>query len=264
MEKCFMKQGDQVKNILKQKFEDSRVSSVVQYFISSTQKFEQGDWDASLLNAGKFIEAIIKMLWVYAGKSLPQKSKDFNVGSFTQKIQDEVRTSEISEDGVRLYIPRASSFVYGIVSSRGARHHSDEFIPNEMDASTILPICSWILAELVRFSAKESINMNEAKKIIESLTERKYPIFETIDDRIYVDKKKFRGVNECGLLILYRIHPNRMSKDKFIDCLMLHGFKKTSIRFERFSDYIDTDKDSNILLRVTGIKKVEESLSKNR
>lgn len=263
MEKRFMKSENQVETLLKQKFETKRVSSVVQYFISSTQKFEQGDWDTSLSKAGKFIEATIKMLWIYAGKSLPIKQKDFKAGVFAQKIIDQVNTSEISEDGVRLEIPRASIFIYDITSNRGSRHDSDEIAPNEMDASTILPMCSWILAELVRFATKKSIDTEEAKKIISSLIERKYPIFEEIDDRVYVDHKKFKSANECGLLILYKVHPNRIAKNKFTDCLKRHNFKQSAIKFDRLSNYIDIDKHDNILLRATGRQKAEEILNKN-
>ena len=258
-----MKSENQVENLLKQKFETKRVSSVVQYFISSTQKFEQGDWDTSLSKAGKFIEATIKMLWIYAGKSLPIKQKDFKAGVFAQKIIDQVNTSEISEDGVRLEIPRASIFIYDITSNRGSRHDSDEIAPNEMDASTILPMCSWILAELVRFATKKSIDTEGAKKIIGSLIERKYPIFEEIDDRVYVDHKKFKSANECGLLILYKVYPNRIAKNKFTDCLKRHNFKQSAIKFERLSNYIDIDKHDNILLRATGRQKAEEILNKN-
>jgi hypothetical protein len=262
MEKCIMKLENQVESILKDKFEAKRVTSVVQYFISSTQKFEQGDWDSSLSKSGKFIEAVIKMLWVYAGKSLPTKQKDFKAGVFAQKIiNGEIGSSEIPEDGVRLEIPRASIFIYDITSNRGARHDSDEITPNEMDSSTILPLCSWILAELVRFSAKK-IDIDDAKKIIHSLIERKYPIFEEIDDRIYVDHKKFKSANECALLLLYGSYPNRIAKDKFIACLKLHKFKQSAIKLERLTDYIDIDKNDNILLRATGRRKAEEILNK--
>ena len=256
-----MKPENQAKNLLKQKFETKRVSSVIQYFIFSTQKFEQGDWETSLSKAGKFIEAVIKMLWVYAGKSLPVRQKDFKAGIFAQKIIDQVNTTEIPEDGVRLEIPRASIFVYDITSNRGGRHDSDEIAPNEMDASTILPICSWILAELVRFSTEKSIEVEEAKRIIGSLIERKYPIFEEIDNRIYVDHKKFKSANECALLILYRIYPRRIAKNKFTDCLKRHNFKQSAIKFKRLSNYIDIDVYGNILLRATGRQKAEEILN---
>lgn len=259
-----MKSEDVVKSILKNKFEERRILSVIQYFVSSSHEFEQGDWEASLAKAGKFIEAIIKMLWVYSGKALPSKQKDFKAGVYAQKIINEVTNAEISEDGVRLEIPRASIFVYDITSNRGARHDSEEITPNEMDASTILPVCSWILAELIRFSPKNSINTSDAKQIIESLIERKYPIFEEIDDRIYVDNKKFKSANECGLLILYAIYPRRLAKNSFINCLKLHKFKQSAIKFERLSDYVDIDLQDNILLRATGRKKVEEILNKHR
>ena len=263
MEKCFMKPVNQVENLLKQKFEAKRISTVIQHFISSTQKFEQGDWEISLSKASKFIEAVIKMLWVYAGKLLPAKQKDFKAGVFAQKIIDQVNTTEIPEDGVRLEIPRASIFVYDITSNRGGRHDSDEIIPNEMDASTILPICSWILAELVRFAAKKSIDIKEAKKIIGSLIERKYPIFEEIDERIYVDHKKFKSANECGLLILYKVYPKRIAGDKLTSCLKRHNFKQSAIKLERLANYIDVDNRGNILLRATGRQKAEEILNKN-
>jgi len=256
-----MKSENQAENLLKQKFEAKRVLSVIQYFISSTQKFEQGDWETSLSKAGKFIEAVIKMLWVYASKTLPTKQKDFKAGVYAQKIIDQVNNTEISEDGVRIEIPRASIFIYDITSNRGGRHDSDEIAPNEMDASTILPICSWILAKLVRFSTKKTVEVEEAKKIIDSLIERKYPIFEEIDNRVYVNYKKFKSANECALLILYKIFPKRIAKNEFVDCLKRHGFKQTAIKFERLSNYIDIDKNDSILLRVTGRRKAEEILN---
>lgn len=257
-----MKLENQVENLLKQKFEAKRVSSVVQYFISSTQKFEQGDWETSLSKAGKFIEAIIKLLWVYAGQALPAKQKDFKAGVYAQKIIN-LQATALPDDSLRLQIPRASIFIYDITSNRGGRHDSDEVAPNEMDASTILPMCSWILAELVRFATKKSIDIEEAKKIISSLIERKYPIFEEIDDRVYVDHKKFKSANECGLLILYNVYPNRIAKNKLTDCLKRHNFKQSAIKFERLSNYIDVDKHDNILLRATGRQKAEEILNKN-
>lgn len=164
MESNSMSAQDQVKNLLSQKFEEKRVVSSIKYFLSIVQKFEEGDWENSLSKAGKFVEAIIKLLWVYGGKSLPAKQKDFKAGAYAQKIIDQIDTTTIPEDGIRIQIPRASIFIYDITSNRGGRHDSEEVNANEMDSSTVLPICSWILAELVRFSAKGSVSIEEAKK----------------------------------------------------------------------------------------------------
>ena len=244
MEKCVMKVEDQIKNLL-------------------GQKFEEGDWETSLTKAGKFIEAVIKLLWVFAGKELPEKQKEFKATIFAQKIITQVTTATISDDGIRLQIPRASIFVYDITSNRGGRHDSDEVNANEMDSSTVLPVCSWILAELFRFSAKNLMSIEETKKIIDSLTERRYPIFEEIDGRIYVDSKKFKSAPECSLLILYKIYPKRISKDTLINFLKRHNFKQSAVKFERLSSYLDIDENDNILLRATGRRKAEEILNKN-
>ncbi len=262
MEKCVMNPENQIKNLLSQKFEAKRVNSVISHFVSCIQKFEEGDWETSLAKAGKFIEAVIKLLWVHAGKSLPAKQKDFKATAFAQKIIDQIDTATIPDDGVRLQIPRASIFVYDIASNRGGRHDSDEVNANEMDSSTVLPVCSWILAELFRFSAKNLINIEEAKKVIDSLTERRYPIFEEIEGRVYVDNKKFKSAPECSLLILYKIYPKRISKNMLVDLLKRHNFRQSAIKLERLSSYIDVDGNGNILLRATGRRKAEKILNK--
>jgi hypothetical protein len=255
-----MSAQDQVKKLLSQKFEEKRIVSALRYFLSVVQKFEEGDWENSLSNAGKFVEAIIKLLWIYGGKSLPAKQKDFKAGSYAQKIIDQIDTTTIPEDGIRLQIPRASIFIYDITSNRGGRHDSEEVNANEMDSSTILPICAWILAELVRFSAKGSMSTEEAKKIIDSLTERRYPLFEEIDGRIYVDNKRFKSATECELLILYKAYPSRISKKDLADFTKRHGFKPTAYKFERLNQYTDVNEDG-FLLKATGRRKAEEILS---
>lgn len=195
-------------------------------------------------------------------KSLPTKQKDFRAGVYAQKIIDQVDTTAIPEDGIRLQIPRASIFVYDITSNRGGRHDSEDVNANEMDCSTTLPVCAWILAELVRFSAKGSMNVEEAKKIIDSLTERRYSIFEEIEGRVYVDDKKFKSAPECALLILSKLFPRRTSKVELTAFIKRHGFKESAVKFERLSTYIDTDGNDKILLRATGRRKAAEILSR--
>ena len=94
------------------------------------------------------------------------------------------------------------------------------------------------------------------------MTERRYPVFEEIEGRIYVDNKKFKSAPECSLLILYKIYPKRISKNTLVDLLKRHNFKRSAIKFERLSSYIDVDGNGNILLRATGRRKAEEILNK--
>jgi len=251
----------EVEKILINNFEPKHVRSAVKYFTVASQKLEESDWETALINAGKFVESIIKLLWLHAGESLPERQKEFSAGLYAQKIIN-LNSSVLPDDSLRLQIPRASIFIYDVTSNRGARHDSNDINCNEMDASTVFYVCAWILSEFVRLSAKQTITIESSKRIIDSLTERRYPTFEEIDGRVYIDNKKFKSATECSLLILYKVYPKRINKEFLIESLKRHSFKKTALKFERLSPFIDIDKKDNILLRVTGRKKAEEILSK--
>jgi hypothetical protein len=257
-----MDEKEKVKDLLSQKFDPKKIDSMITYFFSCLQRIEEGDWENCLIKAGKFIEIIIKLLWTYSGKSLPARMRDFKAGAYAEKIIKEVDRKTVPEDEIRVQIPRASIFIYDVSSNRGARHDPEEVNPNEMDASVVMLLCSWILAELVRFSAKESINVDEAKKIVDSLMERRFPVFEDIDGRIYVDNKKFKSAPECTLLLLYKLYPKRIAKKKLVELVKKHGFKQTAVKLERLAKYMDDDGSGNLLLRATGKREAEKILNK--
>ena len=248
-------------DILELKFDKRKSRALVGYFSASTQKLEECDWESSLIQAGKFVEVVVKTLWVFAGKTLP-KAKDFKASIYAQKIINQVSTSELPSDGIRLQVPRACVFVYDIASNRGGRHDSDEFNPNEMDAFTTSVICSWILSELVRFCAPKNLSPHEARKLVESIIKRRYPVFEKIEGRIYIDKEKHKSALQCALLILYIQFPKRMHRDNLSKAVERHGYGKSALRFGRLSPFVDSDAQGDMLLRLSGRKKAEYILSK--
>lgn len=246
-------------NVLEIKFDKTRINKLITYFSGLIEKFEQGDWENSLVKSGKFVEVTIKLLWIFAGKKLP-KAKEFKAGVYAQKIIAEVIPKEIPSDGIRLQIPRACIFLYDITSNRGGRHDSDEFNPNQMDAFISLELCKWILAELVRFCTSNGLSPDEAQKIVESLIEKRYPVFEEIEGRVYVDDKKHKTANQCALMVLYKRFPKRINKDELTEAVMRHNYKKSTLRFSRLSRFVDSD-EKGILLRSAGRKEVEKLLA---
>ncbi len=255
-----MSNPDTMLNTLAVKFDKSKAGTLVGYFSGSIQKLEGGDWENSLVKSGKFVEATVKLLWTFAGKTLP-KAKDFKAGVYAKNIIDQVSATQLPSEGVRLQIPRACIFLYDITSNRGGRHDSDEFDPNEMDAITASALCSWILAELVRFCATNSLSPDEARKIVESVIVRRYPIFEEIEGRIYVDNEKHKSALQCALMILYKKFPERMNRNELAETVKRHRYGKSALKFERLAPFIDSDNSGNILLRATGRKKVEQILA---
>ena len=249
----------EVAGVLKCHF--SKSNQIIKCFSQLVQKFEQGDWKSTLTLSGNFVELVIKSIYTFAGEKLPD-SRNFKVSNFIQKII-QLNRDKLNSDSIRLQIPRACTFLYDITSNRGGRHHSDEHDPNEMDATISIELCSWILAELVRFCSKHNISPDEAQSIITLLVEKRYPFFEEIENRIYVDKERHSSSIQCALMILYKKFPQRMSKSKLIEEVQRNGYKKTSINFSRLLKYVDINDQKGIFLRSFGRKKVEQLLRKN-
>jgi hypothetical protein len=256
-----VKKEIRLENILSKEFDSNRVSKILRHFVDCEQGFESGNWELCLTKAGKFIEAIVKMLWIYCGKPLPP-SRDFKAGQYAQKITNEINKATVPHDEIRLQIPRGCIFLYDITSNRGARHDAEEMDPNEMDASLAMTICSWILAELIRFSAKGKLSTEQSKSLVDSITRRRYPTFEEIDDRIYVDSSKYQTPLECAILILYALYPRRIDEITLGDLVTRHGFLRQEFRGDKLLQYIDINEDDKVLLRATGRQKAEEILSR--
>jgi len=257
-----VKKETQLENILSKIFDPGRVSSILRHFGDCVQNFQEGNWETSLTKAGKFVEAIVKMVWTLDGKPLPSP-REFKVSRYIQKITDETDKTKVP-DGIRLQIPRGCTFLYDITSNRGARHDSDEVNPNEMDATLAMTACSWILAELIRFAAKGNISPEQAKSLVDSITRRRYPIFEEIDGRIYVHHSKYQNPLECAILILHKLGSRRVDEDTLFDLLKRHGFKRQGFRWDKLVPYIDENSDGKILLRATGRQEAEEILNRRK
>jgi len=244
--------------LLKDGFKATHVDAALKHFQNMVADYQKSEWADASAKGGKFIEAVMKALWVHAGEVVP-KGKDFKVGSVIDSLQQKPAAAGIP-DTIKLTIPRACRFTYEIASNRGARHDADEIDANEMDASTVVSLCSWILSEMVRFSQK-GLDLAEAKKIVEGLMRRKFPLSEEIDGRIYTQIG--HSAPEVALGILFEIYPKRMPKDELVKTLKRHEFSddNANVALVRIKKYVDVDEQGRACLRNTGVQRVDELIS---
>lgn len=158
-----------VNELLKDKFHAKHVDSAVQHFQRMVEDLQRGDWEDATAKGGKFIEAVLKALWVHVGETDPA-GRHFSAGS----IMDNLPSKSAFPDTVRLTISRACRFAYEIASNRGARHDATEIDANEMDASAVLSVCAWVLSEMVRYSQK-GLDLAQAKSIVDGVMRRRFP-----------------------------------------------------------------------------------------
>lgn len=249
---------EQIKLILSKKFAQRQVESSLQHFADAARRYQDADWEGSILKVGKFVEAVMKMLSLYCGQPLPPARK-FKVGATFTML------GQLSgyPDNIRIQIPKACVFIYDIASNRGARHDPDEIEPNKMDASVVMPTAAWIFAELVRFADAASSTPENTMMLVETLTEKRYPYFENINGRIYINFKNI-SPREVGLLILNVVYPKRKLREELIQELKRHGYKDNpiAIAMTRLKTVID-DQGGHWKLRKVGREEAEKILTRN-
>jgi hypothetical protein len=245
--------------LLANRFIARHVNSAVAHYNDAVERFQNNDWEGACAKVGKFVEAVLKALWVDVGET-PPAGKHFKAG----QIMDDLPKKSGREDAVRLTIPRACRLIYEISSNRGGRHDADEINPNEMDATVALANCSWILAEMLRM-AQKGADLARVQELVAQLTQKRYPFVEEVDGRIYVSLKGL-SAREIGLLALWYAYPRRLAKQELIQTLRRHRMNgaNASMAVSRLAGMTDNDEHDHLRLLKVGLQEVERLIAERR
>lgn len=244
----------QVKALLVQKFETRHIDACLKHFVAAREKYIAEDWDGVALKAGKFVEAVTKALMISCGKTVPT-GRHFQAGRELRQLE----LLSTYPDVLRIVIPKACIFIYEVVNNRGGRHDATDIDANAMDATVVIPLISWVLAEMVRFCSAGG-DINAAMTLIEELTKKLYPYFEDIDGRSYVNIDNLKA-SELALLLLYKSYPKRMVRQDLVDAVRRHGATASAANtaVHRLKNVVD-DENGKWKLRGTGRQKAEDLL----
>lgn len=250
---------EKIEKLLTPKFPKKHISAALNHFSEMISKYQAGEWESCIAKAGKFVEAALKALWSHAGQIVPS-GKHFKADTIITGLPNFPAGSV--DDTVRLTIPRACRFVYDIASNRGGRHDPDEVDPNEMDASAVVPNCSWMLAEMIRYAQKGAVDMSQAQQMVESLSARRYPLIEEVDGRVYFHYKDKSALDVALMALAYQ-HPKRMHQSDLVAAVKRHGFKAANaqVAVQRVKRFVDDDGNGNVRLLAPGLKRAEQVLS---
>jgi|SRR5579872_1532375 len=241
-------------------FPTTHISAAIGHFTRAVDDFGRGDWEDSVAKIGKFVEAMLKAVATHchvpfeAGRKFKADAVINALGQLPYGVHD---------DALRLLIPRACRVAYDLASNRGARHDPGEINPNAMDANFAIHTSSWILAEAIRYAQKGVVDPSQAKALVESLTEKRYPLVEEVDGRLYVHAKKKSAV-EVALVVLAQSHPKRVRKSVLIDTIKRNGFsvKNAKMAVNRISNLVDYDDGENLKLLAPGLQRAEEIIKR--
>lgn len=174
------------------------VDELIEGFLEAKRRFYLGDYRPNAVEGARYAEAVFRVLqWATQpngeftpiGRNLPRVDL-----LLTQLLNGTGSTS------VRKHIPRALQVIYTIRNDRDVAHLGDGIDPNLMDASVVVNLISWTLAELVRLY--HSVTADEAQMIIDQLVAREVPAIQEVRGFPRV-LRNLRAGEHC-LVLLYR------------------------------------------------------------
>lgn len=156
-------------------------SELIDSYRNIERNFIERRWEPSELNGGKFAEVVYTIVSGAVAASIPAKaSKPKNMADSCRALEGKpANPSLVGDKSLRVYIPRALVFLYDIRNQRGVGHIGGDVDPNAMDASVVVAVASWVMAELVRIF--HGVSTQEAQDTAAALVERKTPLIWEVD-----------------------------------------------------------------------------------
>lgn len=167
-------------------------------FNEIVSNFREGKWEPSELNGGKLCEVAYSILRGHVDGNYPTHSSKPN------NMVDDCKAFELAPKtfprSVRIQIPRMLIALYEVRNNRGVGHVGGEVDPNHMDASLVLNMSKWIMAELVRMF--HGVDTKTATEVVELLTERELPIIWQVNEKKRILRPGL-SMKDKTLLLLY-------------------------------------------------------------
>jgi hypothetical protein len=167
-------------------------------FSDIISNFKQRRWEPSELNGGKLCEVVYSILRGHVDGTYPARAS--KPGNMVDACRSLEQAGSVFSRSVRVQIPRVLVSLYEIRNNRGVGHVGGDVDPNQMDASAVLAMSKWVVAELVRLF--HGTNPKTASEAVEVLVERDLPIIWEVAGRRRVLNLKLTSKDKV-LLLLY-------------------------------------------------------------
>lgn len=238
------------------KLDGKLVDELLDGHAEAKRNFSLGGLRLSAVEAGRFCEAAFRLLEQISSGLFTPIGKQLK----TEKIAIDLANLSAASfpDSIRLHIPRALRVVYDIRSKRDAAHLADGIDPNIQDATLVISVIDWVLAELVRLY--HNVTPNEAQGIVQSIVTKATPTVEDFNGFLKVLNPKLKA-SECCLLLLY--HRDRQGAsieelNAWVQPKMRRNLRRTLDVLVHEKSYIHFD-GKRYLITMSGRRAVEQS-----
>ncbi|WP_159042663.1 hypothetical protein [Streptomyces curacoi] len=166
--------SESVRDVLKAAYDGKLVDELVGAYEEAKRNYYLGGHRYSAVEGGRFCEAAYRMLEEAAKGEHTPLGDSLRTDTLANWLASPA-TKKLSRS-IRHYIPRALRIVYDIRNNRDAAHLADGIDPNLQDATLVVHVLDWVMAEFVRLS--KGTSPEHARALVEALVTRKVPVVQ--------------------------------------------------------------------------------------
>jgi hypothetical protein len=218
------------------------------------------EYDACGVQAGKICESMIR----YLQQELLGSSTPFGttLPNFSVLCADMEKTPKTAgPEALRILIPRALNFVYTMRNKRGMGHEGEEVDPHEADASAVVALANWCVAELIRVTS--TLPMEDAQRVVDALAERELPVVWSGAGRKRVLDPKMSRRDQVLTLLYSQLEEATPVEDlcEWVEAPRLDLFKARIIEPMHADRLVEYDRDTaTVVLLPPGVAAAESLL----
>ena len=174
------------------------VNELLEAHSEAKRNYYLGGLRLSEVEGGRFCEAAFRLLeQITQGKFTPLGT---TLDSETI-IRDLAKLPKASHPpAIRIHIPRALRLVYDIRNQRDVAHLADGIDPNLQDATMVISVLDWVLAEFIRLY--HQVTANTAQQIVNEIVTRTAPVIQDFNGFLKVLKPNL-ATSDHILVLLY-------------------------------------------------------------
>jgi hypothetical protein len=223
--------------------------------------FAESRWEPSELNGGKLCEAVYTIVDGYmSGTYKSRATKPRNMPAACLAFEQAYPNASRSP---RIQIPRVIIALYEIRNNRGVGHAGGDVNPNQMDATAVLYMSKWLMAELVRLL--HNLTTDEATEIVEALVEREVALVYKWGNKRRVIKLGLTWRQKILLLLAGVTEADETDLVHWLEHKRVSNLRKDSLRPMHAELLIDFDETTHkVRLLPPGVTEAEALIHKHR
>lgn len=175
------------------------VDELLDAYEEAKSNYYLGGLRLSAVEGGRLCEAAFRLLQQRAFGEFDQLGKQLDADGVARTLANLPGGSQ--PDSVRLHIPRALRVVYDVRNNRDAAHLADGIDPNLQDATLVIGVLDWVLAEFVRL--QHNVSADEAQRMVDDLVTRQAPVIQDFGGFLKVLRANLTASPYC-LVLLYQ------------------------------------------------------------